>query len=97
MKNPDWVQFAGSMGVKGIKVSRFADLPAAMHDFLTYNGGPVLMEAVVDENEHVYPMVPGVTHARHTTLHATSLHARTSRSQPTSSPPQLTSPLVLAV
>ncbi len=61
MKNPDWVKFAGSMGVKGIKVSRLADLPAAMNDFLTYDDGPVLMEAVVDQNEHVYPMVPGVS------------------------------------
>ena len=69
MKNPDWVKFAGSMNVKGIKVSRIADLPAAMHDFLTYDDGPVLMEAVVDDNEHVYPMVPGV---RQIPLHRTA-------------------------
>lgn len=66
MKNPNWVQFANSMNVKGIKVSRIADLPAAMNEFLTYDDGPVLMEAVVDDNEHVYPMVPGVSrHAAH--------------------------------
>ena len=59
MKNPDWVKFANSMGVKGIKVTRIADLPAAMHEFLTYDDGPVLLEAVVDQDEHVYPMVPG--------------------------------------
>ena len=74
MKNPDWVKFANSMGVKGIKVERQADLPAAMADFLAYDDGPVLMEAVVDQNEHVYPMVPGVSN---TTQHDTTRHNTT--------------------
>ena len=65
MKNPDWVKFANSMNVKGLKVSRFADLPAAMTEFLAYDDGPILLEAVVDQDEHVYPMVPAVRDTRH--------------------------------
>ena len=59
MKNPDWVRFAESMQVKGLRVERAADLPAVMQEFLAYDDGPVLLEAVVDQDEHVYPMVPG--------------------------------------
>ena len=58
MKNPDWPAFAQSMGVKGMKVTKTADLPAKMREFLEYDDGPVLMECLVDEDEHVYPMVP---------------------------------------
>jgi acetolactate synthase-1/2/3 large subunit len=45
--------------VKGMRVERAADLPRVMQEFLAYDDGPVLLEAVVDEDEHVYPMVPG--------------------------------------
>ena len=58
MKNPDWPAFAASMGVKGIKVTKAEELPAKMREFLQYDDGPVLMEVLVDEHEHVYPMVP---------------------------------------
>jgi len=57
MRNPDFVKLAEAMGCKGIRVSKMEDLPAAMAEFLETDE-PVLMEAVVEKHEHVYPMVP---------------------------------------
>ncbi|BFZ58723.1 Acetolactate synthase, mitochondrial [Savitreella phatthalungensis] len=56
-KNPDFVKLAESMGVRGIRVEKTADLKAAMAEFLAHEG-PVLLEAMVTPKEHCYPMVP---------------------------------------
>jgi acetolactate synthase-1/2/3 large subunit len=56
-KNPDFVKLAESMGVKGIKCSTVAELPAKMAEFLAHEG-PVMLEAMVTPKEHCYPMVP---------------------------------------
>lgn len=59
MTNPDFVKFAGAMGVHAIRCDRAEDLPEKMREFLEYPGDrPVLMECVVEKNEHVFPMVP---------------------------------------
>ncbi|KAH7914000.1 thiamine diphosphate-binding protein [Hygrophoropsis aurantiaca] len=59
MTNPDFVLLAQSMGVHAIRCHNAAELPAKMKEFLEYNGSkPVLMECLVERNEHVYPMVP---------------------------------------
>ncbi|KAJ7934340.1 thiamine diphosphate-binding protein [Mycena leptocephala] len=61
MKNPDFVALAGAMNVHALRCETAADLPAKMAEFLAYdNAKPVLMECLVDRNEHVLPMVaPG--------------------------------------
>jgi len=56
--NPDFVKLAESMRIKGLRVTDQDDLPAKMKEFLEYNDGPILMEAVVTKGEHVLPMVP---------------------------------------
>ncbi|KZV63469.1 acetolactate synthase [Peniophora sp. CONT] len=59
MTNPDFIRLAESMGVHAIRVHNASELPAKMKEFLEYdNSRPVLMECVVETNEHVYPMVP---------------------------------------
>ncbi|KAI6103589.1 thiamine diphosphate-binding protein [Pisolithus sp. B1] len=59
MTNPDFVLLAKAMGVHAIRCSNVEELPAKMKEFLEYDGSkPVLMECVVERNEHVYPMVP---------------------------------------
>jgi acetolactate synthase-1/2/3 large subunit len=59
MTNPDFVLLARSMGVHAIRCHSFEELPAKMKEFLEYDGAkPVLMECLVDKNEHVFPMVP---------------------------------------
>jgi len=59
MTNPDFVALARSMRVHAIHCNSFTDLPTKMKEFLEYdNSKPVLMEVVVEKNEHVFPMVP---------------------------------------
>jgi acetolactate synthase-1/2/3 large subunit len=57
MKNPDWVKFAQSMGCVGLRCNKPEDLPGAIKAFLEAKG-PVILDAVCDDAEHVYPMVP---------------------------------------
>ncbi|GAA6024446.1 hypothetical protein JCM10207_005767 [Rhodosporidiobolus poonsookiae] len=58
MTNPDFVKLAQAMGVHAIRCDSVADLPAKMKEFMEYdNNKPVLFEARVVKNEHVYPMV----------------------------------------
>jgi len=45
--------------VHAIRCTSAAELPQKMKEFLEYdNSKPVLMECVVETNEHVFPMVP---------------------------------------
>jgi acetolactate synthase-1/2/3 large subunit len=47
------------MGVHALRCDTAKDLPAAMKEFMEYdNSKPVLLEARVVKNEHVFPMVP---------------------------------------
>ncbi|KAJ3220161.1 Acetolactate synthase, mitochondrial [Dinochytrium kinnereticum] len=57
MHNPDFVKFAESMNCKGLRVRDVEDLPRVIKEFLETNE-PVILDAVVEKNEHVYPMVP---------------------------------------
>ncbi|KAI9592952.1 thiamine diphosphate-binding protein [Syncephalis fuscata] len=57
MRNPDFVLLAESMGCRGLRVRSQAELPQIMAEFLNHDG-PVVLEAMCDPSEHVYPMVP---------------------------------------
>ncbi|KAI8621899.1 acetolactate synthase [Chytriomyces sp. MP71] len=57
MQNPDFVKFAESMNCVGLRAVTKEELPAKMAEFLATNE-PVILEAVVEKDEHVYPMVP---------------------------------------
>jgi acetolactate synthase-1/2/3 large subunit len=58
MTNPDFVLLAKAMGVHAIRVSNSSELPEKMKEFLEYDGNrPVLLECIVEANEHVFPMV----------------------------------------
>ena len=59
MKNPAFIKLAEAMGVHAIRVKNAQELPEKMKEFLEYdNSRPVLMECLVETNEHVFPMVP---------------------------------------
>ncbi|KAJ8453725.1 hypothetical protein ONZ45_g19594 [Pleurotus djamor] len=59
MTNPNFVMLANAMGVHAIRCTSAEELPAKMKEFLEYDGSkPVLMECLVEKNEHVFPMVP---------------------------------------
>eukprot|EP01124_Arcella_intermedia_P010597 TRINITY_DN1711_c0_g1_i2.p1 TRINITY_DN1711_c0_g1~~TRINITY_DN1711_c0_g1_i2.p1 ORF type:complete len:625 (+),score=80.95 TRINITY_DN1711_c0_g1_i2:281-1876(+) len=54
--NPNFVAFAESWGVKGIRATNEKELREKMKEFIAYQG-PILFEVVVDAEEHVLPMV----------------------------------------
>jgi len=58
MDNPSFKSLADGMGIKGIRCERAGDLKVKMREFLAYNSGPVLLDALCSKDEHVYPMVP---------------------------------------
>jgi len=58
MHNPNWVKFAESMNCKGLFCDKNENLSSIIKEFLEYDDTPILLEVMVDEDEHVYPMVP---------------------------------------
>eukprot|EP00924_Labyrinthula_sp_SR-Ha-C_P000379 maker-scaffold_25-snap-gene-5.56-mRNA-1 protein AED:0.02 eAED:0.02 QI:97/1/1/1/1/1/3/187/628 len=58
MHNPDFAVLAESMGAKGLSLSKETDIEAVMKEFIEYNDGPVVLDAICEKDEHVYPMVP---------------------------------------
>lgn len=62
MRNPDFVKLAESMHIRALRVRDKAELPNKMKEFLEYdNTKPILMEVLVEPNEHVFPMVGSYT------------------------------------
>ncbi|KAH9255334.1 acetolactate synthase, large subunit, biosynthetic type [Batrachochytrium salamandrivorans] len=57
MVNPDFAKLADAMGCKGIRLDRAEDLESKMKEFLDYPG-PVVMDAQVLKETHLFPMVP---------------------------------------
>ncbi|KAJ2915239.1 hypothetical protein MD484_g5159, partial [Candolleomyces efflorescens] len=72
MTNPDFVLLAKSMGVHAIRCNSAEELPAKMKEFLEYdNSKPVVMECIVEKDEHVFPMVPAGKALHEQLLHPT--------------------------
>jgi acetolactate synthase-1/2/3 large subunit len=57
MVNPDFAKLGVAMGVHGIRLDKPEDLKRKMKEFLEYPG-PVIMDAQVTKESHVFPMVP---------------------------------------
>jgi acetolactate synthase-1/2/3 large subunit len=57
MHNPDFAKMAESYGVRGLRCEHKCDLEKAVKEMLAHDG-PMLVDFVVEPNEHVYPMVP---------------------------------------
>ncbi|MCC7145710.1 MAG: biosynthetic-type acetolactate synthase large subunit [Phycisphaeraceae bacterium] len=57
MHNPDFVKLVEAMHCKGFRVTKKADLPEVMRQFLAHDG-PAVLDALVEKHEHVYPMMP---------------------------------------
>ena len=54
---PDFVKLSESYGHVGIKVEDFNDLEGAMKECLSLKDRLVFLDVVIDEEEHVYPML----------------------------------------
>jgi len=57
MKNPDFAKLAEAYGVRGIRCERKEDVTKTVEEMINHPG-PVVVDFVVEPNEHVYPMVP---------------------------------------
>ncbi|KII88244.1 hypothetical protein PLICRDRAFT_161157 [Plicaturopsis crispa FD-325 SS-3] len=72
MTNPNFVLLAKAMGVHAIRVETADELPAKMKEFLEYDGSkPIVMECLVETNEHVFPMVAAGSALHEQLLHPT--------------------------
>lgn len=70
MTNPDFVALAQSMRVHAIKCDKLEDLPAKMKEFMEYdNNKPVVLEARITDQEHVFPMVAAGKALHEMTIH----------------------------
>jgi acetolactate synthase I/II/III large subunit len=56
--NPDFVKLAQAYGVKGFRVKRSSDLRRILKAALAYNDGPCVIDAEVDKEDNVFPMIP---------------------------------------
>ena len=57
MHNPCFANLADAMGCTGLKLEKPEDIPDVITKFLECEG-PVVLDAIVQKEEHVYPMVP---------------------------------------
>lgn len=57
MSNPDFIKLAEGFGIGALKVEDRTELKGAVDKMLAYDG-PFLLEAVVEKEENVFPMVP---------------------------------------
>ncbi len=57
LENPDFVKLAAAFRIPGFSVGSAGALAEALETMRTVDG-PVLLEVFVDQDDHVYPMVP---------------------------------------
>ena len=55
--NPDFVDIANAYGIKGIRLEKKEDTENILKEMIAHNG-PVLVDARVEREENVFPMVP---------------------------------------
>jgi acetolactate synthase-1/2/3 large subunit len=56
--NPNFVKLAESYGCKGLRIKRSSDVRRVLKEALDYNDGPCLIDAEVEKETNVFPMIP---------------------------------------
>ncbi|MBI9104387.1 MAG: biosynthetic-type acetolactate synthase large subunit [Spirochaetales bacterium] len=56
--NPDFVLLAKAYGAKGFRIRRSADVRKVLKEALAYNEGPCIIDAEVEKEDNVFPMIP---------------------------------------
>jgi acetolactate synthase-1/2/3 large subunit len=56
--NPDFVKLAEAFGMKGFRIKRNADAGRVLEKALAYSDGPCIIEAEVEKEDNVFPMIP---------------------------------------
>ncbi len=56
--NPDFVKLAESFGARGFRIRRAGDARRIMKQAMEYNDGPCVIDACVEKEDNVFPMIP---------------------------------------
>ncbi|MBN1524737.1 MAG: biosynthetic-type acetolactate synthase large subunit [Spirochaetales bacterium] len=56
--NPDFVKLGESYGIKGFHLEKAEDVTRVLKEALAYNDGPCIIEAEVEKEDNVFPMIP---------------------------------------
>ena len=56
--NPDFVKLAEAYGARGFRLRRSGDVRRVLSQALEYNDGPCVIDAVVEKEDNVFPMIP---------------------------------------
>jgi acetolactate synthase-1/2/3 large subunit len=56
--NPDFVKIAEAYGARGFRIRRAGDVNRILKQAIEYNDGPCLVEAEVEKEGNVFPMIP---------------------------------------
>ena len=56
--SPDFVKLAQSYGARGFRIKRSADVRRILKAALEYNDGPCIIDAQVEKEGNVFPMIP---------------------------------------
>ena len=56
--NPDFVKIAAAYGIKGFYIRSPDEVDDVLREAQAYNDGPCLVEAVVEKEDNVFPMIP---------------------------------------
>jgi acetolactate synthase I/II/III large subunit len=67
LKNPDFVMIAKGFGIDGRKVESRENLESAVAEMIAHPG-PFLLEAVIEKEDNVFPMVPSGASVSHIML-----------------------------
>ena len=68
--SPDFVRLAQSFGIKGLRIRRNGDIRRVLSQALDYGDGPCLIDAVVEKEDNVFPMIPAGASLREMLLEA---------------------------
>lgn len=56
--NPDFVKLAQAYGARGFRITRSSDVRRIIRKALDYNEGPCIIDATVEKQDNVFPMIP---------------------------------------
>lgn len=56
--NPDFVKLARSYGCKAFRIRRSTDVKRILSEALAYDAGPCVVDAEVEKEDNVFPMIP---------------------------------------
>lgn len=56
--NPDFVKLGEAYGIKGFRIKRNADAGKMLQKALEYKDGPCIIDAEVEKEDNVFPMIP---------------------------------------